>query len=431
MVRRSDRRQGRAGPAQSMRGQTTRGWLHSNRGCPCGRRHKGGRCEGVEVLVELNGGRGRDGIHAHPLKRAPPPPPTAGRVLASMHRPRRRAVGAPRQRLIPEATVSPHPSHHPPPIGLPPSQFARGAAGGHTGDGQRALLQLPLCMQQWRRRPHPQSPTDGGGSATRAVLNGARPGGAAPPHCHPHPSGLPPLHGVLPASRRPARVPTKQRLPVPPPVCSDRRSRVGPFKPKGRGSRRRPLAAVLLDASSRRDMVGLKPPAGSSGEAPRGGTVPGPAAEQRLMPRARRGANVRERWRRRRGLGGAVEVAPPAGRAHHWSVARQPTANDSAVHPWRDVGERRPHPHVQAADFPATADEAASLCANTARLQAVSVTWDGGLAASAGSLKENSRTAERRGGALLSDRSLTEWWRLESCAGSGWLAACIPALPAH
>lgn len=230
-------------------------------------------------------------------------------------------------------------------------------------------------MQQWRRRPHPPSPTDGGGSATRAVLNGARRGGAAPPHRHPQPSRLPPLLSVPPASRRPARVPTKQRRPAPPPVeCSDRRSRVGPFKPKGRGSRRRPLDAVLLDASSRRDMVGLKPPAGSSGEAPRGGTVPGPAAEQRLMPRARRGGNAGQRQRRRRGPGGAVEVAPPAGRADHWSVARQPTSNDSAVHPWRDVGERRPHPHVQAADFPATADEAASLCANTARLQAVDVT---------------------------------------------------------
>lgn len=116
--------------------------------------------------------------------------------------------------------------------------------------------------------------------------------------------------------------------------------------------------------------------------------MPGPAAEQRLMPRARCGGSAGERRRLRRGLGGAVEVAPPAGRPHHWSVARQPTSNDSAVHPWRDVGERRPHPHVQAADFPATADEAASLCGNTARLQAVAVTWDGRLAAAAGSMKE-------------------------------------------
>lgn len=125
--------------------------------------------------------------------------------------------------------------------------------------------------------------------------------------------------------------------------------------------------------------------------------MPGPAAEQWLMPRARRGASARGRRRRLGGLGGAVEVAPPAGRPHDWSVARQPTSNNSSVHPWKDVREHRPHTHAQAADFPASAEETASLCENTARLQAVAVTWVGGLAAVAGAIDKHSLGRQKRG----------------------------------
>lgn len=101
--------------------------------------------------------------------------------------------------------------------------------------------------------------------------------------------------------------------------------------------------------------------------------------------------------------------------------ARRPTTNDSAVHPWRAVRDRRADPHVQAADFPTTAE------AITARLQAVAVIWVGELAACAGSIKTELPELGRAAGAtLLFDRSMTEWWRLGGCVGRWSLAVCGP-----
>lgn len=199
-------------------------------------------------------------------------------------------------------------------------------------------------------------------------------------------------------------MPHKQRQPAPPlSVRSpDSRSRVGPFKPKGRGSRRRPLAVVMLNASNRRDMAGLKPPAGSSGETPRGDAVPGRAAEQSLMPRGRRGVEY-----------GVAATSGEAAVAQVGWPNRGGTTCCQAIQLERRVSRpQTTEPHTRGGTWASAAQSRTCrrrmsrpprrrlppLSVNTARRQAIAVTRVGELNWPwlARSTRKTSRTAEKR-----------------------------------